>query len=86
MTALSIFMRHNFYFVLFYFYFELRGATMLVFFFFSNSEEQKRLNRDVIDTFATHAYLVRDATCTECKTQNGSAHGCFRPAVDSLNQ
>ena len=33
------------------------------------------LVRDVLDTSVTHANLVQYVTDTDCKTQNGSAHG-----------
>ena len=38
-------------------------------------KEQKRLARDVFDTFATHFGLVYDVTDTHCWAQNGSSHG-----------
>ena len=46
------------------------------------TEEEKRLTHDEIYTHATHANLVRDVPSTECRTQNGSAHGYVFPTLD----
>ena len=43
------------------------------------NEEQKRLARDVFDTFVTNSGLVSDVTGTDYWVQNGYIHGscCF---------
>ena len=38
-------------------------------------ESKKRLARDVVNTFATHASFDYDITNTVCWAQNGSIHG-----------
>ena len=46
------------------------------------NEEQKRLARDVFDTFVTYSGLVSDVTGPDYWVQNGYIHGsccfCFR--------
>ena len=36
----------------------------------------KRLAYDVFDTSINHADLVHDVTDTDCRSQNGTTHGC----------
>ena len=44
------------------------------------NEDNKEIN-DAVDTFATHASIVYDVTDTECRAQNGSAHGRVRTSL-----
>ena len=45
---------------------------------------RNRLARDVINTFATHAYLVHDVTAVWA--QNGSTHRCDFASFNRLNK